>query len=332
MTFFDRKKYLWTQVSTCILILCAGIADAQEVALPIPPRELLQELLVKYDLQANGGVALDNDVPEEAVITDEQALQASLLLSNLESICGKNNLTYLKDFVFSPPFEKDKLDTLSGSIGLIQWKRDVQTRYSRPGMDPGNVSGQRWCTAFLVGERTMATAGHCFDSEARKGWRKPSRWNGSSYEPIRPMEVATNMVVHFNFDDPIFSANNIETFEISNLSAYRPEGIDFALFELSEIPNGKDHFPLSRDSRVADDLAIIQHPAGDAKSIDTGTVESNIRFLRYSDLDTKGGSSGSPVLDSTGQVLGVHIRGGCTETGGANFAVPTRRFLKHIEK
>jgi hypothetical protein len=40
--------------------------------------------------------------------------------------------------------------------------------------------------------------------------------------------------------------------------------------------------------------------------------------VRYDDLDTEGGSSGSGILDQDGRIIGVHTNGGC-EGGDQNF-------------
>ena len=46
--------------------------------------------------------------------------------------------------------------------------------------------------------------------------------------------------------------------------------------------------------------------------------------LQYT-ADTTGGNSGSPViLESTGEVIGVHTHGGCTSSGGANSGTATQ--------
>jgi V8-like Glu-specific endopeptidase len=48
-------------------------------------------------------------------------------------------------------------------------------------------------------------------------------------------------------------------------------------------------------------------------------------YLRYGNLDTLGGNSGSGILDSAGRVVGVHTNGGCTSSGGTNSGVRIAR-------
>ena len=54
--------------------------------------------------------------------------------------------------------------------------------------------------------------------------------------------------------------------------------------------------------------------------IEAGTVSSfSGNTIRYGNIDTLGGSSGSGILDTQGRIVGVHTNGGCTSTGGLNF-------------
>jgi hypothetical protein len=60
-------------------------------------------------------------------------------------------------------------------------------------------------------------------------------------------------------------------------------------------------------------ITIIGHPNAAPKQIEAGTVASfSTNYLRYGNVDTLGGSSGSGVLNSLGQIVGVHTNGGCT--------------------
>lgn len=70
-------------------------------------------------------------------------------------------------------------------------------------------------------------------------------------------------------------------------------------------------------------LAMIEHPNGLPKQIEAGPAASlSGDKIRYGSLDTLGGSSGSGILDATtGMLVGVHINGGCTSTGGTNSGV-----------
>jgi V8-like Glu-specific endopeptidase len=78
------------------------------------------------------------------------------------------------------------------------------------------------------------------------------------------------------------------------------------------------------NAAVGDMLAIIGHPAGQPKRIEAGpTTALAGSVIRYNDIDTLGGNSGSGILQSpSGRIAGVHTNGGCNTAGtGSNSGV-----------
>jgi len=82
------------------------------------------------------------------------------------------------------------------------------------------------------------------------------------------------------------------------------------------------------------DLMIIQHPDGEHASLGLGRfidMDGEGRRLRY-DANTLSGSSGSPVLDTHGKVIGIHHAGDPATTMVAfNQAIPINLVRAHIE-
>jgi len=75
-------------------------------------------------------------------------------------------------------------------------------------------------------------------------------------------------------------------------------------------------------SNAAAILCLIQHPSGRPKRIEAGPMLHNIGGqIAYDSLDTEGGSSGSPILSPSGEVVGVHTNGGCAAFSGFNYGV-----------
>ena len=71
---------------------------------------------------------------------------------------------------------------------------------------------------------------------------------------------------------------------------------------------------------------MIGFPEHDPKQIEAGTIASySADFMRYGNVDTLEGSSGSAVLNSSGAIVAVHAREGCTATGGTNSGVRMSR-------
>jgi hypothetical protein len=98
-----------------------------------------------------------------------------------------------------------------------------------------------------------------------------------------------------------------------------PLALDYALIRLASAPAGT--VPLMLDPATplpatGTDLVMIQHPSGAPQKISFGRVTAHAgagRRLRY-DVNTKPGSSGSPILNHRGELVGLH------HAGDPNFA------------
>lgn len=84
-----------------------------------------------------------------------------------------------------------------------------------------------------------------------------------------------------------------------------------ALLRLHEPLTGRAVVLLERRLKMGEPVCILQHPQGRPDAfLALGTLlEEPAEWLRY-DANTEGGSSGSPVLDGTGRVAGIHIKSG----------------------
>ena len=205
-------------------------------------------------------------------------------------------------------------------VGNLKWKSDLAARYT----NPGDVNGVRWCTGTLIAADLMLTAGHCFDVNAQ-GWTWPNV-NGSS-NPISSQAGAQEMRVDFNYqNDPGGSPRTIASFDIVALVEYRLGALDYSIVRLAGTPGATfgRSVPSPFSLKVGNDVAIIQHPAGEPKKIHAGQIASlGTSSVSYSVADTLGGSSGSGVLNQlTGYLSAVHTNGGCQVDGsGSNSGV-----------
>jgi V8-like Glu-specific endopeptidase len=197
-------------------------------------------------------------------------------------------------------------------VGQIQWNTNLAQIYT----NPGDVSGARWCSGTLITRDLFLTAGHCFD-QTGGGWNRP-RVNGTT-NIIPPTEIATNMHVNFNFQvDPAGNVRPEVSFQITALVEYRLGGLDFAIVRLSGNPGAQFGTTgvSAGDAAQGDMLCIIGHPEGLPKRIEAGpALAPQGNQIRYDDIDTLGGNSGSGVLRaSDGWIVGVHTNGGCRPT------------------
>ncbi|QSQ21785.1 trypsin-like peptidase domain-containing protein [Pyxidicoccus parkwayensis] len=165
-------------------------------------------------------------------------------------------------------------------------------------------TGAAQCTGSLIAENLFLTAGHCFTNAAD----------------------ATNYDVVFDFQvDSAGNNRTTTTVQIAEgLELVNSGGVDFAVVRLASAA-GSTFGSLSLQNSLptgTELLGIPQHPSGLRKKYHEGHYAGRLANgqITYTDLDTEGGSSGSPVLGSFGTVVGVHTTGLCTSTGGTNRA------------
>ena len=144
--------------------------------------------------------------------------------------------------------------------------------------------------------------------------------------------------MHVNFlyqVDPSGTLRAEQRFPITQLIEYRLGGLDMAICRIGGNPgNTTAGREVSTTNPVAGEmLAIIGHPAGHPKRIEAGPCTSiSSTTVRYNDIDTLGGNSGSGILQaSTGRVVGVHTNGGCNSAGtGTNSGRGDRRHPRRV--
>ncbi len=251
-------------------------------------------------------------------LTDSSDRYAALI----ETICGVSD-------------DSQPVEQYDGTLGVtvafvaahqaaacqVQWNNNLASIYT----NPGNVSGVRWGSGTMISNNLLLTCGHLFD-QTGGGWERP-RQNGTT-NIITPQEIARNMRVNFNFQvDPAGNLRAEQSFSILELIEYRLGGIDMAICRIDGNPGATFGQTLvsTTDAAVPDMLCIIGHPAGQPKRIEAGptsAIDGNL--IRYGDIDTLGGNSGSGILRaSDGRLVGIHTNGGCTSTspggGGTNF-------------
>lgn len=242
----------------------------------------------------------------------------------LESICGAiDDSQPVEQYNGALGVTKAFVDAHQSAVGQIQWNSNLSGIYT----NPGNVSGARWCSGTLITNDLFLTAGHCFD-QSGGGWQRP-RVNGTS-NVIPSTEIATNMHVNFNYQvDPQGNLRQEQSFPIIALLEYRLGGLDFAIVRLGGNPGATYGTTAvsTTDATAGQMLCIMGHPEGVPKRIEAGpALAPSGNRVRYDDIDTLGGNSGSGVLRaSDGRIIGVHTNGGCTpqspSDSNANFGM-----------
>jgi len=189
--------------------------------------------------------------------------------------------------------EKQPIADYSDSPLIVNAARPVALLRFMKGGTP------RVCTGFLVSKSRLMTNQHC----------------------VSTLAVCKTLVATFGYEHrPDGRLEYGEQFECEAVADGDVSfGLDAAVLELKGEPGARwsFHEPHRRDPGVSEALFIVQHPAGNPKmiskincgaaSVPVDGRDPGSDFTHT--CDTVGGSSGAPVFDGQGHVVGLHHYG-----------------------
>ena len=302
--------------------------DNQEKQLKLYRKQVMEEQregkpVFVPDLKKLG---LTPDVTESGEAGSSERAEYSELL---ESICGvTDDSQAIEQYDGTLGVTTAFVNAHQSAVAQVQWNANLATIYT----NPGNVNGVRWGSGTMISGDLFLTAGHLFD-QAANGWALPVQ-NGTT-NVISPQEIAQNMHLNFNFqNDASGNPRPEQSFAITQLVEYRPNGLDFAICRVAGSPGatfGRTPVAIA-DADLNEMLCIIGHPAGLPKRIEAGpATQLEGDNIRYNDIDTLGGNSGSGVLhEESAAVVGVHTNGGCNAMGsGSNRGVRITSIIRN---
>jgi hypothetical protein len=295
----------------------------------------------------------ETPAPEDELHYD---LPISASPSRLLDVCGR--LPRWQEVERAGDMPAGFVDAHADSTVLLRWRSAAEIRQdlsaliaASSGRDaPGNIAGKRWCTGTYLDDGRVLTAAHCFDPRYLvDGYTTPHfRHAPGQRTMVEGPALAPLLEVIFNYQrDPQGRPRTAQSYAIDEATEYSDAAgrVDYAIVTLQQnealnvhctaelrarTPHGEHgHCGADlgqRSMRSGDTGFVIQHPDGERKQIDRGSVLAPLDGLMRYDIDTIGGSSGAGVRDADGRVRGVHILAGCNTAGG-NRATPIEAII-----
>lgn len=175
------------------------------------------------------------------------------------------------------------------------------------GLCPGerfeDQPGAMACSGFMIGDKLLATAGHCITSQA-----DCDQMSWVFDYAVKAKSKRADVIVP---KSKIFSCKKVLSAKLEVVEG--KDMRDFSVIELDRSPK-RTPLKLRQKGKITnrDKVFVIGHPSGLPTKITTnGSVfENDSPYSFKTNLDTFGGNSGSPVLnEKTKMVEGILVRG-----------------------
>jgi hypothetical protein len=186
--------------------------------------------------------------------------------------------------------------TMPKTLGADQMLCDGQKFADQPAV--------AWCSATLIADDIMVSAGHCFD-----------------YYPCTDFAIVFDYAYDAAPMDPMAAAKNIpaaKVYKCAEMLAHKYDvdydmnrGVDYSVFRLDRPVTDRMPAPVNwSDPLINGQPAyVIGHPSRIPQKLATGTVlegTMNPDFVVH-DADVFGGNSGGGLFDASGTLIGIHV-------------------------
>lgn len=193
---------------------------------------------------------------------------------------------------------------------------DERQLSNNPRVARAHASG---CTIWLVNEHTFITAGHCAgDRTTMAHFNVPlSSSSGMQRFPPPDDQYALDLSTLHKLDNGVGQDWAVVS-SVRNSNHRLYAGQRQGWFELGTIPSSNFDQETVRITGFGSVSQPISPTWNAVQKTQVGPGISDTNAINYR-TDTTDGNSGSPViLESSGQVIGIHTHGGCSAFGGSN--------------
>lgn len=177
-------------------------------------------------------------------------------------------------------------------------------------------------TGALISESVILTAGHCL-YDAEKGWAKRIRLvpgkNGILNYPFGSAYSKTMSVSQFWYDsaDPEYDWGVIL---FDNTFSSNPGYLQFGFAQGNPFQAKISGYPLYVGSNI-----ITRHKQYEMDGLVYSSDDTN---LFYYNIDTSGGQSGAPILNTNNVIVGIHTRGASDCNYGTQITLALDLYLR----
>ena len=207
--------------------------------------------------------------------------------SDLNSYCkNPKELVDVAQYEGTTAFSKESIEDISSSVGMLIYK-DIKL-----------------CTVTAISDYEIVTAHHCL--QGNEDQEKSEYKITFNYKKDLNGNVNEEKLLNYGIEEFVSKGND------DNIDS--PDAVIIKLDAKIDSSVKRRWFSSDKPT-IGQNIAIVQHPKGKPLMVDVGNISALDKrgFFEYDNISTLSGSSGASIFDENGNILGLHVRGGCSQ-------------------